>query len=206
MERLSHFFAANGTKENAHKWDIFLSVIGAKTYKVLSDLLSPDKPGEKSSTELLKTLENHYSPNPLEIIERFHFCNRYGWKGESVASYMYVAELRSLAKNCNFKATLESMLQDKIVCRINNEHVQKWLKSRLDYKKAIEIALAMESAELNSEQLASKSSFKEINSTLLDTVHGTPAREMPRKEQKCYRCGNSSHLSLMCKIQNGEMS
>ena len=30
------------------------------------------------------------------------------------------------------------MLQDKIVCRINNEHVQKCLlaESRLDYKKA----------------------------------------------------------------------
>ena len=54
------------------------------------------------------------------------------------------------------------MLQDKIVCRINIEHVQKWLKLRLDYKKAIEIALAMESAELNSEQQASKSSSRRL--------------------------------------------
>ena len=127
-----------------------------------------------------------------------------------ISGIVHVAELRLLAKNCNFKATSKPMLQDKIVCRINNKHVQKCLlaESRLDYmyKKAIEIALAIESAELNSEQLASKSSSKEISSTLLDTVHGTPARATPRKEQKCYRCGNSSHLSPMCKIQNGEMS
>ena len=74
IERLSHVFPANRIKENDCKWDIFQSVIGAKTYKVLSDLLSPDKPGKNYSTELSKTLENHYSPNPSEIIERFHFA------------------------------------------------------------------------------------------------------------------------------------
>lgn len=71
---------------------------------------------------------------------------------------------------------------------INNEHIQKCLltESNLDYKNAIEIAQALESAQLTSEQLASKSSFKETSGTLQNTVHKMePFRVPPRKAQAC---------------------
>ena len=47
VERLEHVFVANGITNEAKKWAVFLSVIGASNYKLLSSLVAPAKPGEK---------------------------------------------------------------------------------------------------------------------------------------------------------------
>ena len=39
----------------------------------------------------------------------------------------YVAELRSLLEYYNFGATLNGMLQDRLVCGVNNRAIQKLL-------------------------------------------------------------------------------
>ncbi len=39
----------------------------------------------------------------------------------------YVAELRRLAQSCNYGATLEQMLRDRIVCGINDDRIQRRL-------------------------------------------------------------------------------
>ena len=48
VERLGHLFVANGITGADKKRAILLSVIGDGTYKLLSSLLPPTKPGEKS--------------------------------------------------------------------------------------------------------------------------------------------------------------
>ena len=52
---------------------MFLSLIGQSTYKTLRNLLSPDKPGDRSYADLVGTLSKHYKPAPSEIVERFRF-------------------------------------------------------------------------------------------------------------------------------------
>ena len=47
VERLEHFFAANSIAEDEKKHSVFLTMIGAATYKVLRDLVAPAKPGTK---------------------------------------------------------------------------------------------------------------------------------------------------------------
>ena len=47
VERLEHFLAANCIAEDEKKRSVFLTVIGAATYKVLRDLVAPTKPGTK---------------------------------------------------------------------------------------------------------------------------------------------------------------
>ena len=44
-ERLGHFFAANGVESAEKKRSIFLSVVGAATYKLLHRLVALAKPG-----------------------------------------------------------------------------------------------------------------------------------------------------------------
>ena len=48
VERLGHFFHANGVDDDDKKQSVFLSVIGPAAYKLLRSLLSPEKPGDKS--------------------------------------------------------------------------------------------------------------------------------------------------------------
>ena len=71
VERLDHLFVANGITGADKKRAILLSVIGDGTYKVLSSLLAPDKPGEKSFDDLVTVLKNHFCPVPSSSIRVF---------------------------------------------------------------------------------------------------------------------------------------
>ena len=48
VERLGHFLDANEISNIDKKRYVFLSAIGLAPYKLLTSLLSPQKPGEKS--------------------------------------------------------------------------------------------------------------------------------------------------------------
>ena len=99
--------------------------MGAKTYKILRNLITPTLPSEKSFTELVEVLTKDFCPLPSETVQRFKFNSRTRKLGESVANYL--AELRALSQYCNFGGTLESMLRDRLVCDINDAQIQKWL-------------------------------------------------------------------------------
>ena len=107
------------------KRSIFLSMVGAATYKLLRSLVAPAKPGNKTYYEVIKLLSAHINPPPSEIVQRFKFYSRVRELGESVATF--VSELRSLAKHCNFESTLEDMLRDTIVCGVNDHAIQQRL-------------------------------------------------------------------------------
>ena len=73
LERVQIFFNANGIEEDKQKVPIFLNAVGARTYALLRDLLSPEKPAAKNFAELQKALTDHFEPKPLVIAERFYF-------------------------------------------------------------------------------------------------------------------------------------
>ena len=148
-ERLEHFFAANSIAEDEKKSLVFLTMIGAATYKVLRDLVSPAKPGTKPLEELLQKLEQYYSPRPSEIVQRFGFHTCFRKPDEAIASF--IARLHSLSEHCTFGDSLEDMICDRLVCGISEETIQKHLfaESKLTYKKAVELALGLETADKN---------------------------------------------------------
>ena len=100
-ERLEHFLAANSIAEDEKKRSVFLTVIGAATYEVLRDLVAPAKPGTKPLEELLQKLEQHYSPRPSKIVQRFRFHTCFRKPGEAIAAF--IARLRSLSENCTLE-------------------------------------------------------------------------------------------------------
>ena len=148
-ERLSHFFAANGIEDESKKRSMFLAMVGPSAYKLLGNLVAPKKPGEVEYEALVKALSEHHNPVPSEIVQRFKFNSRVRNPGESVAKF--TAELRSLARFCNFKDSLDDMLRDRLVCGISDVQMQKRLlaEPKLTLKKATELALSMEAASKN---------------------------------------------------------
>ena len=58
-ERVTLFMTANDVKEEKQV-AVFLSVLGAQTYKLLKSLLTPESPEKKSVDELIKVLETHF--------------------------------------------------------------------------------------------------------------------------------------------------
>ena len=55
-ERLGHFYPANGIADAEKIRAVFLSLFGTSTYKLLHNLISPSKPGDKSFAELTPAL------------------------------------------------------------------------------------------------------------------------------------------------------
>ena len=85
---------------------------GSKVHKLISDLLAPAKPGDKSSDELCKLIKYHLHPKSSDIVQRLKFHSSYREPGQSVAAY--IAHLRHLAQDCNFQAGfLVEMLRDR---------------------------------------------------------------------------------------------
>lgn len=80
------------------------------------------------------------------IAELFRFYKRNQWPDESVLAY--IAELRNLATHCQFEAAFNDTLRDRLVVGLRQESIQKRLLSEidLDLKKAINLAVAMETA------------------------------------------------------------
>ena len=111
LERVQLFFDAN-TIEEDKQVAVLLTVIGSSTYALLTSLLAPCKPREKSFAELSETLRSHFDPKPLMIAERFHFHRRNQASGESISEY--VAELRRLATHCEFGDYLQQALRDSV--------------------------------------------------------------------------------------------
>ena len=126
LERLELFFAANRVAENKQV-PALLTAIGGETYALLRNLLAPEKPSTKTFTELKAALQCHFDPKPLIIAERFYCHRRCQQSGESIAEY--IAELRRLATNCEFREYLEQTLRDRLVCGLNHEPTQKRLLS-----------------------------------------------------------------------------
>ena len=73
----------------------------------------------------MQHLIGHYQPQTIEMAERSKFFKRNQLEFESVTEY--IAELRSLAKTCNFGAYLETAIRDQFVCGLQDTKYQKEL-------------------------------------------------------------------------------
>jgi len=202
VERLEHFFEANNVSTDAKKRSILLSVMGPSAYKLLRSLVSPDKPGEKSYEELVTAMKLHHNPVPSEIVQRYKFNCRFRRDGESVAKF--VSELRSLAEFCNYRATLDDMLRDRLVCGIHDDHIQRRLlaEEKLTFQKAMEIAVAMETAASNSRMLQGSLQPSLVSDADVGEVHKLQSTvKPPTAAVACYRCGKSNHLAQQCRFK-----
>ena len=169
-ERLTQYFIANEIGDEK-KIACFLTIIGPKTYALLKNLCAPDKPSTKSHEDLLTILRNHLSLQPSEITERYRFHTRDQRNGESVSEF--IAELRRLSLHCNFEDTLDKTIRDRLVCGLKVENIQKRLlaETQLTLDKAVKIAVAMETASRDANELQHKRGQERVNVNKVGAGH-----------------------------------
>ena len=92
-------------------------------------------------------VKDHYWPKPSVSVLRFKFNSSLRQSRESVASYL--AALRQLSENCEFGATLDAVLHDRLICGMNDKQIQRRLLSEKDltFETSLEITKGMESAQ-----------------------------------------------------------
>nr|XP_033495922.1 uncharacterized protein K02A2.6-like [Epinephelus lanceolatus] len=202
-EILDHFFVANDIDNDEKTRAVLLSGVGAPTYALMRNLLSPDKLGDKSYSDLVRLLTNHFHPKPSEIMQRWKFNTRNRKPEESVSDY--VAELRKLAQDCNYGESLTVMLRDRLVCGINDDRIQRRLLSEdgLTFDKALKFAQAMEAANRDIMDLHGMKEQGKWSRTAGSVNKVNDTRSKPQRDMKtCYRCGGDSHLAKDCRFAN----
>ncbi|CAB4008107.1 Retrovirus-related Pol poly from transposon, partial [Paramuricea clavata] len=179
-------------------------LIGSKTYSLLKDLLLPEKPADKNFDEIVSTLQKHLNPKPLEIAERFRFYKRNQQEGESILSY--IAELKKLTTHCNFGNNLEETLRDRLVCGLSNQQIQKRLlaESKLKFSKAVDIAVAMETATRDATEIHSKGREEKPLVCYRCGANTHVATECRFKKEVCHKCGKRGHIQRACRAQQSQ--
>eukprot|EP00731_Ephydatia_muelleri_P017107 Em0010g205a len=209
VERLGHFFGANGVSDASKKRSVLLSTIGPKVYQTLASLVAPETLGGKTYDELIKLMAEHLSPKPPVIVQRYRFHSRVRQQGESVS--VYVTQLKELARKCEFGDALNDMLRDRLVCGINDERVQKRLlvEVNLTFDSALKISQGCEVAERCAKEIHSGRS-QELAEHQNQQVHAvTPGRPQWRTgpgtgTPRCYRCLRRDHAPDKCPHRSAE--
>lgn len=175
IDRLDQYFIVKDIKP-AVKVATLVTVIGREAYELMVNLCTPEKPSAKSYDDLVDIMKGHLQPNPSALAERFKFRLRVQKKGENIADYM--AELKKLTKDCKFKASsLEENLRDQFVCGLIDENIRQRLFTEpddIEYKRACQIAIAMEAAEANAalvEERTRKGDYLPTTSYSASSVH-----------------------------------
>ena len=107
-----------------------LTEIGPDAYSTLSNLLAPKKPKDTPFADIVKALEKHYNPAPLEIAESFHFGTCYQKQDESISDF--IVALKKLSIHCKYGEFLNQALRDRFVCGLNNPKIQNKLLNTKD--------------------------------------------------------------------------
>ena len=112
-----------------------------------------------------------------------------------------MAVLRRLSEHCEYGATLDDMLRDRIVCGIKEEKIQQQLPSEKDLTltKALRIAYSMESAASYSKSILQH----QATGNNSESVHSLGrTRDNPGRD--CYRCGGTKHAAETCPFKDAE--
>ncbi|XP_031332347.1 uncharacterized protein K02A2.6-like [Photinus pyralis] len=225
IQRLENHLSLRGITDETPEADrkkvqIFLNYLGPKMYQTLSNITSPDSPSSKTYKEVVQLLKMHICPPPSEIAEQHRFSLRVQHEGESIANF--VAELKRLTTNCNFKCiecdkpTINTHLRSQFIKGIRDNDIRERLLQQtaptFTFDKAVELALSIEMSKCESKQLQSNSSQINLVSKINENSKpSTSKKKFERKNYnttkpcgiaslfgKCFRCGNQNHNANDC--------
>ena len=164
---------------------MLLSWMGQMAYMLLRSLIAQLKPDDKSYANLVSAMEKRHNRIPSDYTE-VRFNSRIKTTEESVS--VYLSQLRSLAEHCNCGNKL---------CEVEVPAIQRHLlaESKL---RATEIAMAMETAEKNSETQKEGTTWDNLPKQPIHGVFQDGKKGVLTKPAVCYRCGQESHIATSC--------
>lgn len=207
VNRVKQFITLNDIKPE-QKVATLITLVGEATYDLMFDLCAPVTPESKTFDQLVEIVQNHLEPKRSDIAERHIFRQRRQKPGETLSEYLQC--LKHLASTCNFGSTLEENLRDQFVSGLGSETMRSHLfaETALTYKRAVELALALEAAERHAVE-AGGSGSRAPGATGAQGAEGAGAAmhrlgaaagTRPCADTSCWRCGKQ-HAADRCRYR-----
>ena len=191
---------------------VLLTVIGDDAMEKFDGFKFERGEKEDDIDTVLKKFENFCIGAMHEAFESYRFHMRVQEPSETIEGY--VAELRKLAKGCNFEGQEDRMIRDRILVGCKSEHVREELlkDATLTLKKAIDIAKAYEASQHKLNEMKDSSvdrvrakGGKWKDKSRNEDKHEKHVSEKDKNKQKCPRCGYDWHKKLKdCPALNEE--
>ncbi|KAJ0172395.1 hypothetical protein K1T71_001098 [Dendrolimus kikuchii] len=221
IRRVNQYILLNDIKAEL-KVPMLITVVGEATYALMCDLCSPDFPEDKNYDELVSLVTNHLEPQRSEIAERHVFRLRRQRVGEPLTEYLQA--LKHLAATCNFGrckkcSTLDENLRDQFVSGLHSDAMRSriFAEKKIQYKEAVELALALEAAEKHAEVSGNTTpgTTSGAGGEAGEGLHyARPGRGRAERAgrraagasgaapaQACWRCGKA-HRADLCRYKN----
>ena len=197
-ERFEFYCLANNIKGEGEalrrKKALFVTLLGQATFAKLKDLANPNEINDLSLDDIMGLLIGHYRPKTIEIAERFKFFKR--TQGEEECTADFIAELRRLAKTCNFGQYLDTAIRDQFVCGLRDKKCQQELLAIPELTVHIAQQRAAAAEVVSRETVGMQEATP--GTTTSSDVHklGTSA--------KCHRCGKAGHQPSACRYKGAK--
>lgn len=193
-ERMEEYLLANNGDDDWKK--VAVSIVDESTYELLRDLCSPAKPNTKSFEDLVTLLRNHLQPKPTVIAERYKFHQRNQLSGETVTAY--IAELRKLAKTCDYAEFLEQALRDKFVSELASEDIKKEL---LKQKELTGMWNSRKYGSSSQSLLFDGRNQRQLCASIKRERKQRKVKAPSRSDkQECHWCGKKGHEPSQCRF------
>lgn len=192
--RVKLYFLANKVGGN-EQVPALLTLVGPKTFNLITDLMSPDDPSQKTLAEISAALTKHLVHKPKVIGQRYRFYKRNQKDHEAIKDF--VAAIRALATDCQFGNFLDQALRDKLVIGLKDTETQNKLLNEEDdltFEAAVKIASGMEMTSRDARELQGATS-------MVKTVH--QVRHRPSSIKDCLFCGRD-HARGQCPAWGAE--
>eukprot|EP00731_Ephydatia_muelleri_P012745 Em0007g55a len=185
-ERLEQFFKANGISDPEKQRAMLLSTCGNETYLLIRSLAAPDKPTDKSISEILELARDHFCPSRSVIVQRNNFNCRTQKEGKTVSQFC--AELRRLSEYCEYGNTLNDICSET-VCS----------SGRTGEKNAMDIQHSTTASVCTVQPPDSPAGMDNVHDACFRCGRRHSAADCRFKSVECYNCGKLGHLSRVCR-------
>ena len=223
-QKFELYMTATGMEGRSQKVQscTLLHVIGDEALEIYNTFDFTQQEDRNKLKVLLDKFEKHFTPQNNVTFERHVFNPRVQAPGESIDQF--VTDLRSKARSCEYAQLCDSLIKDRIVVGIRDDHVRaKLLRTTdLDLPKAIDICRAAEASRTQLDKLNTQTQaecavneIKREREKNQQTSPATPYRQNTIQDckycgrdhqkgkcqaygQKCKNCGKMNHFANKC--------
>lgn len=118
-ERLENYFVVMDITDDTRKKAILLNCMGANTYKIVRDMVSPATPSAKTYAEICAVLALYYSPQVIVLKERKKFYKAIKQSNETCVQWL--ARIKHSALQSKFGANVDSVILDKFITGLSGK-------------------------------------------------------------------------------------